>query len=483
MTIREEQDALVAFLSGHSAGATIAELRAVLPQQQDFNIRTRLKALVEEGRVRREGAKRGTRYFAAQHTTRPPAAPALNSPAPADERPDEIPMSAASQALRTALAHHYTLRPIVGYDRDFLRDYLPNRSAYLDAANLQQLRALGQTHDASALPGTYARRKHIYERLLIDLSWSSSYLEGSTLTRLDTERLMRELEQDSFAQTSEEALYRTITLNHKYAIDLLLGQEPSQLALSSDLIKSIHGQLSGGLLPPIESGHLRRADVVISGSSYQPLNEIAALGAEFESTVRVAQEIVDPFEQSIFLLIHLPYLQPFQDVNKRTSRIISNLPLLVHNLCPISFVGVSRELYTDAVLGIYERRDVSLMVDLYMWSYERSAQLFGAASLSTQDFMQRTRLKYAELLRPVLRTLIKEVVDISTASDDTLRAIIQAQLERRDLVLNSASQDDLIAVIRHDAPQLHPGTIAYYGVTATELTRWLNAQTSSPLTP
>lgn len=49
------------------------------------------------------------------------------------------------------------------------------------------LRDLGSP--TSTLPaGTYARR--ILDRLLIDLSWNSSRLEGNTLTLLDTEELI-----------------------------------------------------------------------------------------------------------------------------------------------------------------------------------------------------------------------------------------------------------------------------------------------------
>jgi hypothetical protein len=108
---------------------------------------------------------------------------------------------------------------------------------------------------------------------------------------------------------------------------------------------------------------------------------------------------------------------------------------------------------------------------------QRPAQL-GDASLSTKDFMQRNRLKYAQLLRPVLCTLIKQAVDVSGASDDLLSSFIQTQLERSNLVLSSAGLLDVIAVLRHDAPQLHLGTIAYYGVTAAELERWLGVQTT-----
>ena len=33
-------------------------------------------------------------------------------------------------------------------------------------------------------------------------------------------------------------------------------------------------------------------------------------------------------------MVHLPYLQPFDDVNKRVSRLAANIPFAHHNLAP-----------------------------------------------------------------------------------------------------------------------------------------------------
>ena len=51
-------------------------------------------------------------------------------------------------------------------------------------------------------------------------------------------------------------------------------------------------------------------------------------------------QVTDPFEQSFFAMVHVPYLQPFADVNKRTSRLLANLPLIRANLCPLAFLDV-----------------------------------------------------------------------------------------------------------------------------------------------
>jgi hypothetical protein len=53
-------------------------------------------------------------------------------------------------------------------------------------------------------------------------------------------------------------------------------------------------------------------------------------------------------EQAFFALVHLAYLQAFEDVNKRVSRLAANIPLIRGNLCPLSFVDVPER---DLVVG------------------------------------------------------------------------------------------------------------------------------------
>jgi hypothetical protein len=65
--------------------------------------------------------------------------------------------------------------------------------------------------------GTYA--KQILNRLLIDLAWNSSRLEGNTYSLLDTKRLI-ELGVEVEGRAHLEA---QMILNHKDAIEFLVG--------------------------------------------------------------------------------------------------------------------------------------------------------------------------------------------------------------------------------------------------------------------
>ena len=81
----------------------------------------------------------------------------------------------------------------------------------------------------------------------------------------------------------------------------------------------------------------------LAGSSYHPIEVPQIIEECFQQILDKAAAIPDPFEQAFFVLVQLPYLQPFLDVNKRVSRLAANLPLIRGNLCPLSFVDVPDE--------------------------------------------------------------------------------------------------------------------------------------------
>ncbi|MDP2091200.1 MAG: hypothetical protein Q8K30_06420 [Candidatus Gracilibacteria bacterium] len=57
------------------------------------------------------------------------------------------------------------------------------------------------------------------------------------------------------------------------------------------------------------------------------------------------------------------------DINKRTSRIGANIPLIKNGLIPFSFLQIKDRDYINAILAVYELNDVSLMRDLFVNNY------------------------------------------------------------------------------------------------------------------
>src|SRR6185369_1948120 len=126
----------------------------------------------------------------------------------------------------------------------------------------------------------------------------------------------------------------------------------------------------------------------------------------FDQILATATAIADPFEQAFFVMVQLPYLQPFDDVNKRASRLAANIPLIKRNLTPLSFTDVPRQTYTEAVLGVYELNKIDLLKDVFIWAYERSAARYAAVrqSLGEPDPL---RLRYREQLRELIAALVR----------------------------------------------------------------------------
>ena len=154
--------------------------------------------------------------------------------------------------------------PVV-YRTEFLEQYHPNHTAYLPLKLREQLHALGRSPAEQTPAGTFAR--DILNRLLIDLSWASSQLEGNTYSRLDTARLIE------FGQEAEgkDAFETQMILNHKQAIEFLV-HSPEQALVSQDTIVALHALLSDGLMPdPAMCGRIRSRAVEIGGSVYLPV--------------------------------------------------------------------------------------------------------------------------------------------------------------------------------------------------------------------
>jgi len=360
-------------------------------------VKRMLSRLVEEGRVEVTGKARATRYrllaLGAPLVGGTPAAPL---PAVATAGGAAPAWRAASLELRHQLTLPLAARAPVTYRREFVDDYKPNETFLLPHELAEELAALGRL--PGQLPaGTYVRK--VLEQLLIDLSWSSSHLEGNRYTLLDTEELFK----SGAAATDSDAV---MLLNHKAAIEFLVDAVPTQ-GLSAGLVRNLHAVLMQDLLAEVSSlGAIREKVVNISGTTYVPTQVPAVLQEMFDHLISKAQHIKNPVESAFFLWVNLAYLQPFEDGNKRVSRLAANVPLMLYNQAPLSFLDVDREDYALAMMGIYESCNVSMAVDLFDWTYRRSQAKYKVVleSLGSPDPF---RVKYREALNEAVGLVVR----------------------------------------------------------------------------
>jgi hypothetical protein len=357
------------------------------------------------------------------------------------------------QAVRAPIQNR---RP-VGYQRDFLNDYRPNETFYLPAGTRQHLLERGRPPCGERPAGTYART--IYSRLLIDLSWNSSRLEGNTYSLLETERL---LELGEVAE-GKDALEAQMILNHKAAIELLVDQA-GEIGFNRYTILNLHALLADNLLAdPQAGGRLRRIPVRIDGTAYHPLEVPQLIEECFETILGTAAAITDPFEQAFFALVHLAYLQGFADVNKRVSRLAANIPLIRGNLCPLSFVDVPERAYIDGVLAIYELNRIELLRDVFVWAYERSSARYSAVRQSLGE-PDPFRLRY--------RTLVAELVAAVVRAGMDKKAATALARQRAAQQLPLSDQARFVEVLETEIMSLHEGNIARYRLRPAEYQAW-----------
>jgi fido (protein-threonine AMPylation protein) len=443
------------------AGLTLSELLALHPTVARRTAQRWLGQWVAVGRIVAQGEARARRYLAGDGA-------ASKQPAPVDGKadgfPSSIPLSFDSRDIITYVDQPLQARKPVGYQRDFLDAYQPNVTWYLPAPLRRQLHNMGHTAQADAPAGTYSRA--ILNRLLIDLSWASSQLEGNTYSRLDTQAL---IDHGQVAH-GKAAMETQMILNHKTAIELLVsnvesGESQAGMGMAGFdryTLMNLHAALSENLLPnPADEGRIRQHTVEISKSVFRPLSVPQQIDDALEMLLSKARKIADPFEQSFFMLVHVPYLQPFADINKRTSRLAANLPLFRANLCPLTFLDVPEAAYSRAILGVYELTRVELLRDVFVWAYERSTQEYLAIK---QDLAEPdpTRLAYRDVIKQTIQAVVTHPGgDVLTLIDDC----VAKRVPEPD---RAAVQSLIVDELR----RLHEGVLARYGLRPSEFAAW-----------
>ena len=166
-------------------GASVQDIARKLPGIAHRTLQRRLKQLVDQERLVMAGERRWARYDVRYAMDLPPA---LASRWGFAEEGDAVPLSAEAATIQKYVRQPVSMRTPSGYDRAFLDSYRPNVTSYLSPTERQHLRQIGSPRIGEQPAGTFA--KQILQRLLIDLSWNSSRLEGNTYSLLNTQRLI-----------------------------------------------------------------------------------------------------------------------------------------------------------------------------------------------------------------------------------------------------------------------------------------------------
>ena len=446
----EDLEKIFSIIKYYPQGIGISFLEETLVQGQEirFSRRTlqrRLEQLISDGRIISEG----------KSTARVYRAVAMPEGPPLDKEP-YVPMSPEGARIRKEIQKPLMHRRPVGYEREFLLSYMPGKTWYLPEGIRAQLHDIGRTPAGAGPAGTYAR--DILGRLLVDLSWASSKLEGNTYSRLDTQHLI----EFGRAAEGKDVQETQMILNHKAAIEMLVA-DADQVDFDLFTFQNLHAVLSQNLMHDEDAcGRLRRRPVDISGTVFYPLAMPQQLEDFFRLLLDKVKAIPDPFEQAFFLLVQLPYLQPFEDVNKRVARIGANIPLIKQNLCPLSFVDVPERSYVEGLLGVYELNKIELLQDVFVWAFERSCQRYLAIT-KTLAQPDPLKIRYHQEIIQAVQEVVNGRISLS-------RQVIT------DLSKRLVPETDRIAfakILEQAFLKLHEGSVARYRLRRSDFLDWV----------
>lgn len=193
------------------------------------------------------------------------------------------------------------------------------------------------------------------EYLTVELSWKSSALEGNTYTLLDTQLLLLE----GVKAKNRTEFETQMVLNHKQAIVFILeNKELFEGTLAFSTVEELHRIIGYNL--GIDAG-IRKKLVKVTASNYVPLANPHQLREQANEILRVISLAGHPYTRALLALALVPYLQMFEDGNKRMGRMLANALLICGAGIGFSLRKVGPRQLALAYLAFYEFNSIAAL--------------------------------------------------------------------------------------------------------------------------
>ena len=332
----DRMDIIRDYVKAHPRSSSTEIFEGIRPTSAYATFRRDLAKLVEDGVLTLTGKGKASRYT---------LSPAYNLFRPVD--------------LESYFSKEIDERRInENYNYDLIEKTLAAASLFTKA-EIDYLDALQRTFAKNISRLSAAQYRKEMERLGVDLSWKSSQIEGNTYSLLETERLLLEKETAA-GKSKDEAV---MLLNHKDALDFILDNPDYLSELTVSKIENIHSILVNELA--VER-NIRIRRIGITGTNYRPLDNEFQIREALEQTCKLVNRKESIFEKALLILLLISYIQPFDDGNKRTARIVSNAMLIANSYCPLSFRTVDSIDYKKAMLLFYEQNNISAFKKIFI---------------------------------------------------------------------------------------------------------------------
>lgn len=95
-----------------------------------------------------------------------------------------------------------------------------------------------------------------------------------------------------------------------------------------------------------------------------------------EALLAAIARVETPYAKALMALLGISYLQPFEDGNKRTARLLANAILLAYGCAPLSYRSVDEGEYREATLVFYEINSIIPFKKIFTDQYDFAARTY-----------------------------------------------------------------------------------------------------------
>lgn len=202
--------------------------------------------------------------------------------------------------------------------------------------------------------------KSLRESLIVDWTYNSNAIEGSTLTLSETKVVL-----EGITIGGKSVVEHLEVINHKEAIIFLEELVKKDCTLTERDVKSIHGIVLKQINDEC-AGKYRSSNVIISGAGFVPpkYEQLDTLMEKLIYDFNHSWNKYHPVVQAALLHGEFVKIHPFIDGNGRTARLLLNFALMKNGFTPVIIKNENRLTYYDSLDYAHTTKDYTNFIKL-----------------------------------------------------------------------------------------------------------------------
>ncbi len=197
-----------------------------------------------------------------------------------------------------------------------------------------------KSHERKSILNHILRNPDIYEELVLQITYNTNRIEGSTLTQAETAAILF----DNRSLPNRTLIEQLEAKNHQTAFEYLLNWlQHSEKDIDESLILKLHSILMNGIIS--DAGTYRKHPVRIVGANVPTTNYVKVPEQMGKLVKEITNSVKDIIAKTAEIHSKFEQIHPFSDGNGRIGRLLIQAMLLKKNIGPALIKQENRGIY------------------------------------------------------------------------------------------------------------------------------------------